>query len=81
MQNSTSKSTLQGEKEMSDDKPFIVKSHDVHLDSDYRQWLSDLKSRYHRIQIKAALKINSEQLLFNWQLGRDLVVKHGSAGN
>ena len=75
MQNSTSKSTLQGEKEMSDNKPFIVKSHDVHLDSDYRQWLSDLKSRYHRIQIKAALKINSEQLLFNWQLGRDLVVR------
>ncbi|MBR4174755.1 MAG: DUF1016 domain-containing protein, partial [Lachnospiraceae bacterium] len=26
-------------------------------------------------QIKAAVKVNSEQLLFNWQLGRDLVVR------
>ena len=60
---------------MSDNNPFVVKSHDVHLDSEYQQWVSDLKSRYHRAQIKAALKVNSEQLLFNWQLGRDLVVR------
>ena len=26
-------------------------------------------------QIKAAVKVNSEQLLFNWQLGRDLVIR------
>lgn len=60
---------------MSEKKTFIVKSHDVHLDSEYQQWLSDLKSRYHRAQVKAAVKVNAEQLLFNWQLGRDLVVR------
>ena len=53
----------------------MVKSHDVHTDSEYVQWLSDLKKRYHRAQIKAAVKVNSEQLLFNWQLGRDLVIR------
>ncbi len=26
-------------------------------------------------QVKAAVKVNSEQLLFNWQLGRDLVIR------
>ena len=30
---------------------------------------------YRTTQIKAAIKVNSQQLLFNWQLGRDLVVR------
>ena len=55
--------------------PRIVKSHDVHLDSDYVQWLSDVKQRFRNAQIKAAVKVNSEQLYFNWQLGRDLVLR------
>ena len=33
-----------------------------------------MKNRYKNAQIKSSVKINSEQLLFNWQLGRDLVV-------
>ena len=56
------------------EKPFAVRSHDIHLDKDYAQWLTDIKERYHASQIKAAVKVNSEQLLFNWQLGRDLVI-------
>ncbi len=56
-----------------DSKPFIVKIHDVHMDSEYIQWICNLKARYHKTQIKTAVKVNSEQLLFNWQLGRDLV--------
>lgn len=55
------------------EKPRVVKSHDVILDPDYIQWISDLKQRFRNSQIKAAVKVNSEQLLFNWQLGRDLV--------
>ena len=55
--------------------PIIVSSHDVHLDSDYVQWIHDIKERFRGAQIKAALKVNSEQLLFNWQLGRDLVLR------
>lgn len=54
--------------------PHLVYSHDVHLDSDYAQWLVDLKKRYRSAQIKSAVKVNAEKLLFNWQLGRDLVL-------
>ena len=60
---------------MTEWRPFAVKSHDVHLDSEYTQWIAEVKDRYRRAQIKAAVKVNSEQLLFNWQLGRDLVIK------
>ena len=55
--------------------PIVVSSHNVHLDSDYVQWIYDIKERFRNTQIKAAIKVNSEQLLFNWQLGRDLAVR------
>lgn len=55
--------------------PHLVHSHDIHLDDDYTQWLVELKNRYRSAQIKAAVKVNAEKLLFNWQLGRDLVQK------
>ena len=56
------------------DNPFVVSSHEVAKDSEYRRWLFEVKKRYKNAQIKSSIKINSEQLLFNWQLGRDLVV-------
>ncbi|MCM1193125.1 MAG: DUF1016 N-terminal domain-containing protein [Lachnospiraceae bacterium] len=56
-------------------EPMIVKSHDVHLDSEYTQWIHEIKERYRNTQIKAAVKVNSEQLLFNWRLGKDLVTR------
>lgn len=54
-------------------KPHVVKSHDIGLDSDYVSWVYDVKQRYVSAQIKSAVKVNTEQLFFNWQLGRDLV--------
>ncbi|MCQ2344017.1 MAG: PDDEXK nuclease domain-containing protein [Paludibacteraceae bacterium] len=60
---------------MKDEKTRVVKIHDVQIDSDYAQWLNEIKSRYRSAQIKAAVKVNAEQLLFNWQLGRDLVTR------
>ena len=56
-------------------EPHIVKSHDIHIDADYADWIADIKSRYRSAQVKAAVKVNAEKLLFNWQLGRDLVQK------
>lgn len=50
-----------------------MKSHDINLDSDYVNWIHDVKQRYISTQIKAAVKVNTERLYFNWQLGRDLV--------
>lgn len=46
------------------------------LDNDYREWVKTLATRYKNSQIKAALKVNSEKLLFNWLLGRDIVEMH-----
>ena len=57
------------------DKPFMVSSHDIHLDSDYAEWIAEVKHRYRSAHIKAAVKVNAEKLLWNWQMGRDLVQK------
>ena len=57
------------------DKKGLVASQDVNLDKEYVEWLHELKTRFRSAQIKAAVKVNSEQLLFNWQLGRDLVIR------
>ena len=62
-----------GGKEKGVESPRIVKSHDIRLDTEYVDWIQSVKNRYHNSQIKAAVKVNSEQLLFNWELGRDLV--------
>lgn len=56
-------------------KRGLVTSQDLSLDKEYIEWIHELKSRFRNSQIKAAVKVNSEQLLFNWQLGRDLVVR------
>ena len=56
-------------------QPRIVKSHDVTLDAEYAEWIAEVKHRYRSAQVKAAVKVNGEKLLFNWQMGRDLVLK------
>lgn len=60
---------------MLQEKTCIVKSHDIHIDSDYSNWITEVKHRYRSSQVKAAVKVNAEKLLFNWLLGRDLVHK------
>lgn len=60
---------------MKNDAPKVVRIHDVKIDQEYMQWLGEIKARYRNAQIKAAVKVNAEQLLFNWQLGRDLVMR------
>ena len=53
----------------------VVQSHDVRLDTDYANWIAEIKHRYRVAQVKASVKVNVEKLLFNWELGRDLVQK------
>ena len=60
---------------MPQDEPRIVKSHDINIDADYIDWIAEIKHRYRSAQVKAAVKVNAEKLLFNWELGRDLVQK------
>ena len=52
---------------------MMVNSHDIHLDTDYAEWIAEVKHRYRSAQVKAAVKVNAEKLLWNWQMGRDLV--------
>ena len=60
---------------MQTEEPRMVESHDIHIDTDYANWIAEVKHRYRSAQVKAAVKVNAEKLLFNWQLGRDLVQK------
>ncbi|MDE6027579.1 MAG: DUF1016 domain-containing protein, partial [Muribaculaceae bacterium] len=53
--------------------PQIVRVKDFRIDSDYAAWFLEIKRRYLSAQIKAAIKVNTEKLRFNWSLGRDLV--------
>lgn len=58
-----------------DVKKYINNSKVVHLDKEYSEWITELVHRYHKAQIKAAVKVNAEKLLWNWQMGRDLVIR------
>lgn len=60
---------------MSQKEPRMVKSHNIYIDADYVNWIAEVKQRYRSAQVKAAVKVNAEKLLFNWLLGRDLVQK------
>ena len=56
-------------------EPHIVRVKDFRIDTDYAAWLTEIKRRYHSAQIKAAVKVNTEKLAFNWSVGRDLVIR------
>lgn len=42
---------------------------------DYKDWLARIKSKIRSAQLKAAVKVNSEMLLFYWELGADIIAK------
>jgi len=48
---------------------------DLLKNNDYKVWLADIKSRIRNVQIKAALKVNTELLSFYWELGADIVAR------
>ena len=67
---------MEMEKENKDNEQSrMVTSHDIHIDTEYAHWIAEVKYRYRSAQVKAAVRVNAEKLLFNWQLGRDLVQK------
>ncbi|OGT46349.1 MAG: hypothetical protein A3F17_04215 [Gammaproteobacteria bacterium RIFCSPHIGHO2_12_FULL_41_15] len=45
----------------------------LHLDKDYLNFLSQIKKRLQRAQVKAALAANIEQIRFYWELGADII--------
>ena len=47
----------------------------LHLDTKYKNFLTNIKDRLKKAQIKAALAANSELIKFYWQLGTALIDK------
>lgn len=54
-------------------------SSDLIIDKEYKAWLSDIKLKVRNVQIKAALKVQTELLNFYWDLGADIVAKQSHA--
>jgi predicted nuclease of restriction endonuclease-like (RecB) superfamily len=48
---------------------------DLLKNTDYKNWLVDLKSTIQQRQIKAALAVNSELILLYWELGKQIAQK------
>ena len=46
------------------------------LDKDYKQWVKALIERYRETLVRASVKVNSEQLIYKFLLGRDIVEMH-----
>jgi hypothetical protein len=52
---------------------------DLIKDTEFKQWLTDLKIRIRQSQIKAMIKVNDEMLRLYWDLGRDIVIRQMDA--
>ena len=46
----------------------------------YAEWLVDLKTRIHGAQQRAALAVNRELVLLDWQIGRDILGRQSLQG-
>ncbi|MGI6395456.1 MAG: DUF1016 N-terminal domain-containing protein [bacterium] len=44
-------------------------------DREYGSWIKGLKEKIRSVQIKAAVNVNTEMLVFYWELGSDIVEK------
>ncbi len=54
-------------------KPEFVFRDGMSPDKSYVEWLAEVKARFRKSQIKAAVRVNSAMLEFYWSVGRDLV--------
>ncbi|MCK9609305.1 MAG: PDDEXK nuclease domain-containing protein [Methylomonas sp.] len=52
----------------------------VPLPADYPAWLTELKSRIHSAQQRAALAVNRELVLLYWQIGQDILTRQTQQG-
>jgi len=46
----------------------------------YDEFLNDLKSRIQTAQVRAALAVNRELVLFYWNIGREILVRQAAQG-
>ena len=52
---------------------------DLILNKEYKRWLTDIKLKVRNAQLKAAVRVNSEMLLFYWNFGAEIVAKQSGA--
>ena len=57
------------------DKPTFINRDGMIADKAYLEWLSDIKKRFQKSQVKAAVQVNRAMLEFYWDMGKDLVEK------
>lgn len=55
------------------DRPTFIYRNGMTADKAYVEWLSTLKDRLKKCQMKAAVQVNTAMLEFYWSLGHDLV--------
>lgn len=51
----------------------------LRLDDEYRNWIQELGNRYRNSQIKAAVKVNNEMLMFYWSVGKEITEKYSES--
>lgn len=51
------------------------------LNTDYKQWLTELKGKIRSTQIKAAIAVNSALIQFYWELGKMIAEKQTAWGS
>lgn len=51
----------------------------MQLDTSYKEWLEQLKTKIQSAQLKAAIAVNSQLLQLYWDLGKDIVQKQSQA--
>lgn len=57
----------------------MAKTTPIHLQPDYKAWITDLKSRFASAQVKAAVSVNVTLLEFYWLLGEDIHNKQAAS--
>ena len=62
-----------------ENKPAFVKRDAIVSGKEYARLLGELKDRFRRSQIKAAVRVNSAMLEFYWEMGRDISRLHQTA--
>lgn len=55
------------------------KSQNITGHSEYKQWIADLKTRVKQAQLKAAVTVNQQLLMFYWELGTEIIERQKNA--
>ena len=47
----------------------------MNLDTNYKNWISDLKNKIRTAQIKASLSVNEQMIMLYWEIGKSIIEK------